>query len=121
MKRAMFAPAPVTERFQREYSTAMALRPSQIRATASDGVLMVPGAAVLSAHYSALLMPVAIVAGDGDKVVEPEQAERLKRTVPDGTLEIVQGAGHMVHHVATQQVVEAIDQIARRSEPASRT
>src|ERR1700712_1838980 len=45
MKRAMFAPAPVTERFQREYSTAMALRPSQIRATASDGVLMVPGAA----------------------------------------------------------------------------
>src|SRR3954463_1458760 len=58
MKRAMFAPAPVTERFQREYSAAMALRPSQIRATASDGVLMVPGAAGLSAHYPALLMPV---------------------------------------------------------------
>ena len=115
MKRAMFAPAPVTERFQCEYSTAMALRPSQIRATASDGVLMVPGAAGLSAHYSALLMPVAIVAGDGDKVVEPEQAERLKRTVPNGTLETVAGAGHMVHHVAMQQVVEAIEQVARRS------
>lgn len=43
MKRAMFAPAPVTERFKREYSTGMALRPSQIRATASDGTLMVPG------------------------------------------------------------------------------
>ncbi len=118
MKRAMFAPAPLTERFKREYSTALALRPSQLRATASDGALMMTDAAGLSARYGALSMPVAIVAGSGDKVVGPEHAERLRGTVPDGTLRTVEGAGHMVHHVATEQVVEAIEDVAERSGPA---
>jgi pimeloyl-ACP methyl ester carboxylesterase len=117
MKRAMFAPAPMTERFKREYSTAMALRPSQIRATASDGALMVLAAAGLSARYGALSMPAAIVAGDGDKVIGPDQAERLRGAVPNGTLQVIEGVGHMVHHVATRQVVEAIEKVAMRSEP----
>jgi pimeloyl-ACP methyl ester carboxylesterase len=119
MKRAMFAPAPLTDRFKREYSTAMALRPSQLRATASDGALMMSDAAGLSARYGALSLPVAIVAGSGDKVVGPDHAERLRGAVRGGTLRIVEGAGHMVHHVATQQVVEAIEEVAKRSaEPA---
>jgi len=118
MKRAMFAPAPMTDRFKREYSTALALRPSQLRATASDGALMMSDAAGLSARYDALRMPVAIVHGNGDKVVSPDHAERLRVAVPDGTLRTVEGAGHMVHHVATDQVVEAIEEVARRAEPA---
>ena len=121
MKRAMFAPAPVTERFRREYSTALALRPSQLRATAADGALMVPEARALSARYGGLSMPVAIVAGDGDKVVGPGHAERLRGAVPDGTLRMVPGAGHMVHHVATERVVEAIEEVVRRSAPAAAT
>ena len=82
MKRAMFAPAPMTDRFKREYSTALALRPSQLRATASDGALMMSDAAGLSARYDALRMPVAIVHGNGDKVVSPDHAERLRVAVP---------------------------------------
>ncbi len=31
---------------------------------------------------------------------------------------IIKDAGHMVHHVATQQVVETIEKIARKSELA---
>src|SRR5215213_9695824 len=116
MKRAMFAPAPVTERFKREYSTAMALRPSQIRASASDGALMVSDAKGLSARYGALSMPVAIVAGDGDKVVGSEHAERLRGAVPDATLRIVEGTGHMVHYIATGRVVDAVEEVAKRSE-----
>jgi pimeloyl-ACP methyl ester carboxylesterase len=119
MKRIMFAPAPLTERFKREYSTALALRPSQLRATAADGALMMSDAKALSARYGELAMPVAVVAGSRDKVVSPDHAERLRGAVPDATLRTVEGAGHMVHHVATQQVVEAIEEIARRSKPAS--
>jgi pimeloyl-ACP methyl ester carboxylesterase len=115
MKRAMFAPAPLTERFKREYSTALALRPSQLRATASDGALMMTDAAGLSARYGELSMPVAIVAGNGDKVVSADHAERLRGAVPDGTLRTVEGAGHMVHHVATDLVVEAIEEVVERS------
>lgn len=118
MKRAMFAPAPLTERFKREYSTALALRPSQLRATASDGALMMPDANGLSAGYGNLSLPVAIVAGSGDKVVSPDHAERLRGAVQDATLRTVEGAGHMVHHVATELVVEVIEEVARRSGPA---
>jgi pimeloyl-ACP methyl ester carboxylesterase len=114
-KRAMFAPGPMTERFRREFSTAMAVRPWQIRASALDGAAMVPDASRLSAQYGSLSMPVVIMAGDEDKVIEPEQARKLGRAIPDGTLRILPGIGHMMHPVATDQVVDAIDAVARKS------
>jgi pimeloyl-ACP methyl ester carboxylesterase len=121
-KRAMFAPAPVTARFKAEYSTAMALRPSQIRATCVDGTLMVPSAARLRAHYSELSLPVAIMAGAGDKIVSHRLAERLRGAIRGSSLRVVEGAGHMVHHVATDQVAETILAVVRASgDPAPST
>jgi pimeloyl-ACP methyl ester carboxylesterase len=111
----MFAPSPVTERFKREFSTAMAVRPWQIYASASDGAAMVPDASRLSAQYGSLSIPIAIMTGDGDKVIEPEQANKLSQAIPDGTLQILHGIGHMIHHVATNQVVDAIEEVARKS------
>jgi pimeloyl-ACP methyl ester carboxylesterase len=115
LKRAMFAPAPTTERFKAEYSTAMALRPSQIRATAGDGTLMVPSARDLSTRYGGLTMPVLIMAGDGDLVVGARQAERLHAAIPGSILRIVKGVGHMIHHVVTGQVVDAVEEVTRNS------
>jgi pimeloyl-ACP methyl ester carboxylesterase len=114
-KRLMFAPSPMTARFKAEYSTAMALRPSQIRATVVDGALMVPSAAGLRAHYQELAIPVLIMAGSGDLVVSHRHAERLHATILGSALQIVPGAGHMVHHVATTQVIQAIAQVASSS------
>jgi pimeloyl-ACP methyl ester carboxylesterase len=90
----------------------MALRPSQVRATSVDGTLMIPGALRLRHRYDGLRMPVAIVAGAGDKVVRKRSAERLNAAIPGSVLRIVEGAGHMVHHSAPQQVVEAIRLVA---------
>jgi pimeloyl-ACP methyl ester carboxylesterase len=111
-KRAMFSPAPVAARFKREYSDAMALRPSQIRATSMDGALMIPGALSLRHRYDGLRMPVLIMAGSGDKVVFKRNAKRLHAAIAGSVLRIVEGAGHMVHHSAPRQVVEAIRSIA---------
>lgn len=107
-KRIMFAPAPLTARFRREYSTAMAMRPSQLRATCVDGTFMMASAKSLRPHYGAISTPVAIMAGDGDKIVSPRHAERLQAAIPGSTLRIVEGAGHMVHHVVPDQVAEMI-------------
>lgn len=112
LKRAMFSPARPTARFRSEYSDAMALRPSQIRATSTDGALMIPGAVRLRHHYDDLRMPVAIVAGSGDKVVLKRAAERLHAAIPGSALRIVEGAGHMVHHSAPAEVVETIRSVA---------
>ncbi len=115
VKRALFSPGSVPARFQAEFSTAMAVRPSQIRATSQDGALMIPGALALRDHYKDLTLPVIIVAGDGDKVVFKRRAEQLKAAVKGSVLYIVQGAGHMVHHQATQQVVEAVEAVVELS------
>lgn len=118
MKRMMFAPSAMTARFKAEYSTAMALRPSQIRATVVDGAFMVPSAANLRPHYSELAMPVVVMAGEGDKVVSYHHAKRLHVAIQGSALQIVPGVGHMVHHVATPQVVQAIVQMIAVSQEA---
>jgi pimeloyl-ACP methyl ester carboxylesterase len=60
-------------------------------------------------------MPVVVMAGDGDRVVSHNHAERLHATIQGSTLQIIAGAGHMVHHVATPQVVQAIAQVTSGS------
>ena len=115
VKRALFSPGPVPARFNAEFSTAMAIRPSQIRATSEDGALMIPGALALRDHYRDLTLPVVIMAGEGDKVVFKRRAEQLKASVKGSMLYIVQGAGHMIHHQATQRVAEAVEAVAKRA------
>jgi pimeloyl-ACP methyl ester carboxylesterase len=115
LKWAMFSPARVPTRFQAEYSPAMALRPSQIRATSMDGALMLPGALALRKDYEDLTLPVVIIAGDGDKVVFKRRSEQLADSIPGSVLQIVKGAGHMVHHLAPRQVAEAVESVAAAS------
>jgi pimeloyl-ACP methyl ester carboxylesterase len=111
LKWAMFSPARVSARFQAEYSPAMALRPSQIRATSMDGALMIPGALALRRHYKDLILPVVIIAGDGDRVVFKRRAEQLRDRIRGSVLQIVKGAGHMVHHLAARQIAQAVESV----------
>jgi pimeloyl-ACP methyl ester carboxylesterase len=72
---------------------------------------MVPSAATLSKRYGELTMPVAIMAGVDDQIVEVEQAKRMHQSIVGSDLRLIDGAGHMVHHFVPQQVVEVIDAI----------
>ncbi|MCR0982375.1 alpha/beta fold hydrolase [Roseomonas populi] len=113
VKRALFSPARITRRFAGEFSPAMALRPSQIRATAADGALMIPSVLDLRHRYPMLSMPVTIIAGDGDKVVFKRSAERLHRSIKGSNLRVVKGAGHMLHHLEPRLVAGAVEAIAK--------
>jgi pimeloyl-ACP methyl ester carboxylesterase len=110
--KTVFAPSNVADRFKRRFPFSMALRPSQIKATAGDAALMVPAAACLKDRYRDLVLPVAIMAGGGDKVVSVEpQAMRLHGLIRQSTLEIIEGTGHMVHYASPAKVgakVEAL-------------
>ncbi|CAH2603594.1 Alpha/beta hydrolase [Rhodovastum atsumiense] len=112
LKWAMFSPTPVPSRFQAEYSSAMTLRPSQIRAMSMDGVLMIPGAIGLRRHYRNLDLPVAILAGVGDRVVFRRRAEGLQQEIRGSTLQILPEVGHMVHYAAPGEVAQAIERVA---------
>lgn len=115
LKWAMFSPAAVPARFQAQYSAAMTLRPSQIRASSMDGALMIPGALALQGGYKDLALPVVIIAGDGDRIVFKRRAERLRGSISGSTLQVVERAGHMVHHLVPQQVAEAVESVAEAS------
>ena len=117
IKWQMFSPALVPARFKAEYSSAMALRPSQIRATSQDGALMIPGALSLRRRYQALILPVAILAGDGDKVVFKRNSERLAACIPNSALQLDEGAGHMVHYHAPRQVAQAVESMTSKPFP----
>ena len=111
LKWQMFSPTKVTDSFKARYSTGMALRPSQIRATVEDGALLIPGAVALRNHYGSIAIPTIIMAGDGDKVVFKRGAKRLAALIKGSTLQIVKGAGHMVHHVAQRRVLAAVESL----------
>jgi pimeloyl-ACP methyl ester carboxylesterase len=98
------------------------VRPSQIRASAAESALMIPSALTLFKEYRKLQMPVAIVAGAEDRLIESEQAARLKGDIPHSTLRCVPGTGHMVHQTATAEIMSAIDEVdVRDTKPAVAT
>lgn len=109
MEAQIFAPAPVSEGWEKDFPFEMTLRPSQIRAAAAEAAIMVPAAASMAPRLGELAMPVTIIAGEGDKVVSTSgQSERLAEAVGPRELLIVEDAGHMVHHTDARRVTAAI-------------
>ena len=110
--RKMFRPAPIPKKFDR-FPKEMAPRPSQIRACAAETALMIPDAFEMQNRYADLNMPVVIIAGAQDKIVDTDkQSARLHRDVRNSTLRRIEGVGHMVHQTATDEVMAAIDEAA---------
>jgi pimeloyl-ACP methyl ester carboxylesterase len=113
--KASFSPAAVPDKFA-DFPIAMTLRPSQVRATAADTAMMVPGAIALSRRYGEIGMPVIIMAGEGDLIAHVgKHAERLAGELASGELRIVPEQGHLFHYAVPEQVVAAIEAVAARS------
>ena len=108
----IFGARPVPKKFE-GFPKEMALRPSQIRASATESALMLPDAFHYRDEYENLKMPLVIVAGDEDRLVDIDaQSARLHLDVPQSRFHRVPGAGHMIHQTATGAVMSAIDEVA---------
>jgi pimeloyl-ACP methyl ester carboxylesterase len=117
LMRKLFGPSPVPKKFC-GFPKEMALRPSQIRASAAESALMIPGSLALRKDYARLTMPVALIAGEGDRLIDiDKQSARLHREITHSTLRRVPGVGHMVHQTATDLVMAAIDEAAGNNNP----
>jgi pimeloyl-ACP methyl ester carboxylesterase len=115
--RKIFGPAPVPEKFA-QFPVEMALRPSQLRASAAESFLMIPDAFAYAGSYAQLRMPVTIIAGSEDRLVDTEkQSYRLHRQVRQSSFRRVRGAGHMVHQTATREIMSAIEQARETRAP----
>lgn len=111
----MFSPQGVSPRFAEQFPVALTVRPSQIRAFSEDSAHMISAAEMLSSRYRSLFPPTAILAGDADEIVSYRQAQKLHGEVAGSRLEILRGGSHMIHHIAPERIVHAIDAVAAES------
>jgi pimeloyl-ACP methyl ester carboxylesterase len=121
LMRKIFGPAEVPAKFAAGFPTGLALRPSQLRASAAETALMVPDAFALEGRYRDLPMPVVVTAGALDRLVDTDrQSAELAREIGHSRFRPVAGAGHMVHQTAVDAVMAAIDEAADAAAAASR-
>jgi len=109
MIKRMFQPAAVPERFDRLFPKELMVRPLQLRAAAEDAALMTPAVIELEQHYREIRVPVTIITGADDQVVDVGcQSERLHRELIGSKFVALPGLGHMIHHLAPDAVADAI-------------
>jgi pimeloyl-ACP methyl ester carboxylesterase len=112
MMAKIFGPRSVPEKFG-AFPKELALRPSQIRASAAESALMIPDAFKLRTQYPDLKMPVVIIAGEQDQLIDIDtQSARLHSDVPQSRFHRIAGNGHMIQQTATDQVMSAIREVA---------
>jgi pimeloyl-ACP methyl ester carboxylesterase len=93
-------------------ATKLWTRPDQITAWACDEGTLRASLQNLSQYYSDIKMPVAIVTGSADRVVDPkEHAYPLQQTIRDSRLIVLPETGHQLPQTRPEAVIAAIDAV----------
>jgi pimeloyl-ACP methyl ester carboxylesterase len=120
MMTKIFGPRSMPAKFG-NFPKEMALRPSQIRASALESALMIPDAFNFRNRYAEMKMPVVIIAGENDRIVDIDtQSARLHDDVKQSKFHRLPDSGHMIHQTATKQVMEAIEEATGKLERPDR-
>ena len=65
-------------------------------------------------------LQVAVVVGGADQIADVgRQSQRLHDELPNSTLIVVPGVGHMIHHLAPARVIEAVELASKQSRAAA--
>ena len=103
-----FGPEAVPAHFALRGGGAQAMRPSNYIAASRDLVALEPVLPRLQEGYEDLQLPVHILYGWGDRILDPqEQGRVLADQLPKGELELVEG-GHMLPLTQPQRCVEFV-------------
>lgn len=113
---AIFAPDPAPGGYGAGVGAALSIRRDSFRANARQVNGLRPHVTEMSRRYRTLDLPVEIVHGDADDIVPLEvHSVPLSRQIEGARLTVLEGVGHMPHHVAPQAVIDAIDRVAARA------
>lgn len=112
MLRKLFGPKSVPPKFS-GFPKSLAVRPSQLRAGSAEAALMVPAAILSSKTYGELAMPVFILAGEDDRLIDiDEQSGRLHDEIKHSKMRRLPKAGHMIQQSDTADLMAAVDEVA---------
>ena len=115
-QRQMFAPQPVPEAWEATFPYEQVLDPARLVDEGEDAAAMLPGSPAARIDFSRVTVPVAVLAGRADRIVDPKRhAERLAQALPSADLTLLDDVGHMVHHAAAPAVLAAVDRLDGRT------
>ena len=104
-----YHPEPVQENYLRS-AAVLWTRPEQVKACAADDRSLNDSLKVLSERYAEIRLPVVIVAGDSDLLLEPNsQSRRLHQTISGSELVVLQRTGHQIPQTRPESVINAIE------------
>lgn len=112
----IFAPDPVPEGYVGYVGAGLTLRRDTLRANARQVSALKEFILQMEPRYAGLTLPVEIIHGTADTIVPAKvHAIPLSRILPNATLTLIEGGGHMPHHVHADLVIAAIDRVAEKA------
>jgi pimeloyl-ACP methyl ester carboxylesterase len=114
----MFLPQAMTEDFAAGFPFQTAGSADRLRAEGADALQLASGLARAASLYSQCRLPVHILQGDRDMVVNPIlHGRQLAEILPDARFSWLGGLGHMAHHFRPEVVLNAVRQMERSTVP----
>lgn len=114
--RAMFLPQDMPQRFRDCFPFEEVKTGRCMLSTGEDAMATAPALARSLMRYPSCRVPVTIIVGDRDIVVNPRLHGRaLAQLLPSGKLVSMPGYGHMLHHFEPSVVLDAVEEIERAS------
>ncbi|KQP10800.1 alpha/beta hydrolase [Methylobacterium sp. Leaf99] len=113
--RAIFLPQIMPKAFAENFPFALASGPERMIAEGEDAVGVWPALTRAAAAYRTCAVPVRILGGTADLVVNNAlQGALAALAMPGGRFDWVPGAGHMLHHFRQDLVSAAVADLADR-------
>lgn len=114
--RSAFSPDPMPENYVDDTALPLIVRASNWKANAWDMSQVNHSLAEQEVRYHEISAPTVIVAGTEDTVLlTPRHSGAIAETIPNAELVLIEGAGHNPHHHYTDQILDAISQVARQN------
>ena len=111
-----FLPQLPPRHYLKRSAAFLLLRPSTFLANARDMADLTNNLAAQVERYPTLAMPILLMTGYFDLVVMPmRNSFAFATAVPRAKLVTLAGIGHMLHHAATDRVIEEIEALAARA------
>lgn len=111
----IFGPDPVPRDYAIRGGGLLSARPKAFVAASTDLVAIREDMAGLIARYETLRLPVGVIYGTGDRILDPRlHGERLLAQIPDAELELIDG-GHMIPLTAPEPVAAFVRAVAARA------
>lgn len=112
---AVFAPQSAPTGYGAHFGTGLTLRRFSLLENARQRASLLDHVRAMAPHYDSISVPTEILHGDADATVGLQiHSVPLSQQIPDATLTVIEGAGHMPHHANPQAVVDAIDRLSAR-------